>query len=560
MRLTPLRLVALVALAGLAAPLALRAQAADLLVTNARIYTADSLRPTAAAMAVRAGRVVWVGEAAGAAPYRGPATRVVDLAGRTVIPGMIDAHAHLFGLGESLRSVDLVGTRSYDEVVQRVAERARTLPAGSWVTGRGWDQNDWPEQRFPTHEALSRAVPDHPVLLERVDGHAMLANAAAMRVAGIGRATRDPAGGKVLRDAAGAPTGVLVDNAQSLVEGRVPAPTVAERREIALAAVKEANRWGLTGVHEAGVGRNVIDAYEALAREGRFTLRNYVMVSGSDEPSLRHYLARGPQSALYDGHLWVRAVKLYADGALGSRGAALIKPYTDDPHNRGLLVTTPARLRDVARRAYAAGFQVNVHAIGDQANRTALDVIASAVGPTGGTRDHRWRVEHAQVLDPADIPRFARLRAIPAMQASHQTSDMPWAEQRLGPERVKTAYAWRSLLATGVIVPNGSDFPVEQVNPLLSFHAAFTRESPDNQPPGGWHPEQRMTREEALKSMTIWAAYAGFQDQLLGSLAAGKYADFVVLDRDIMQAAPADVLKANVLSTWVGGKAVYEKK
>jgi predicted amidohydrolase YtcJ len=545
--------------AGLAAPLPARAQAADLVVTNARIYTVDSLRPTAQAMAVRAGRVVWVGAAAGVAPYRGPRTRVVDLAGRTVIPGMIDAHAHLFGLGQSLRAVDLTGTRSYDEVVRRVAERAGTLPKGTWVTGRGWDQNDWPDQRFPTHEALSRAVPDHPVLLQRVDGHASLANAAAMRAAGLTTATPDPDGGRVLRDASGAPTGVLVDNAQGLVDRRVPGPTRAQMREIALAAVKEANRWGLTGVHEAGVGRDVIETYSALARQGSFTLRNYVMVSGSDEAALRYYFARGPQSALYDGRLWIRAVKLYADGALGSRGAALIAPYSDDTTNRGLLVTPAPRLRDVARRAYAAGFQVNVHAIGDQANRTALDVIEAAVRAAPRARDHRFRVEHAQVLDSADVPRFAQLGAIPSMQASHQTSDMPWAEQRLGPERVKGAYAWRSLLNTGVVVPNGSDFPVEQVNPLLSFHAAFTRQDPENQPSGGWRPEQRMTRDEALKSMTIWPAYAGFQEKLLGSLAPGKYADFVVLDRDIMQVPANDVLATNVLATWVGGRVVYER-
>ena len=556
MRLTTPRRLA--ALALLAAPPAAGAQAADLLVTNARIYTVDSVRPTAAAMAVRAGRVVWVGDAAGAARYRGAGTRTVDLAGRTVIPGMIDAHAHLFGLGQSLASVDLVGTTSYDEVIRRVAERARTVPRGRWITGRGWDQNDWPDQRFPTHEALSRAVPDHPVLLERVDGHAALVNAAAMRAAGLTAATADPAGGKIERDARRLPTGVLVDNAQALVERRIPEPTVAERRAIALAAVKEANRWGLTGVHEAGVGRDVIEAYEGLAREGRFTLRNYVMVSGSDDASLRHYLARGPQSGIAGGRLWVRAVKLYADGALGSRGAALLKPYSDDPRNSGLLVTPEARLREVARRAYMAGFQVNTHAIGDRGNRIALGVIESAVGPNGGGRDHRWRVEHAQVLDGADVARFARLRAIPSMQASHQTSDMPWAEQRVGPERVTRAYAWRSLLNTGVIVPNGSDFPVEQVNPLLSFHAAFTRQGPDNAPPGGWHPEQRMTREEALKSMTIWAAHAGFQEKELGSLAPGKYADFVVLDQDIMQVAPEAVLKTNVVSTWLGGTAVYE--
>ena len=521
MRLTLLSTAALLAAPAAPAP---TAPAADLLVTNARIYTVDSVRPTAAAMAVRAGRVVWVGDSAGAAAYRGAGTRVVDLAGRTVIPGMIDAHAHLFNLGESLRSVDLVGTRSYEEVVRRVAERARTLPAGAWVTGRGWDQNDWPTQQFPTQEALSRAVPDHPVYIVRVDGHAALVNAAAMRRANLTRATRDPAGGRILRDSAGAPTGVLVDNAQALVGSRIPGPTPAQRQEIALAAVKEANRWGLTGVHEAGVGREVIEAYEALARQQRFTLRNYVMVSGSDDASLRYYMGRGPQSALLDGHLWVRAVKLYADGALGSRGAALLEPYSDDPGNRGLLLTPEPRLREIARRAYAAGFQVNVHAIGDRGNRVALDAIERAVGANPGARDHRFRVEHAQVLSPADVPRFARLRAIPSMQASHQTSDMPWAEQRVGPVRVKGAYAWRSLIGTGVIVPNGSDFPVEQVNPLLSFHAAFTRQDPENQPASG----QSLA---SCRAMAAWNEMSGFTCSTGKSLPLGTATPVASSDR-----------------------------
>jgi hypothetical protein len=529
---------------------------ADLIVTGARIYTVDPTHPIAQALAVRGTRLLFVGSVTEAMALKGPATRVLDLHGATVIPGMTDAHAHLIELGKTLTRVDLRGIASYAEVVARVVARAKTMAPGSWVYGWGWDQNRWAGQHFPTHGALTAAVPDHPVVLNRIDGHAVLANARAMQLAGITRTTPDPPGGKILRDPGGDPSGVFVDNAEDLVTRAEPPLSAAELHEAVHAAVTECNRWGLTGIHDPGVGRRGLELYETLARSGALTLRDYAMIA--DDSALEaSYFAKGPQSALYDGHLWIRAVKLYADGALGSRGAALLAPYSDDPGNSGLLVSTPEHLRAVAVQALRAGFQVATHAIGDRGNRNVLDAYEAALKEVP-TADHRFRIEHTQVLDPTDIPRFAELGVIPSMQAVHATSDMPWATDRLGPTRVLGAYAWRSLLNTGVIIPNGSDFPVERVNPLYSFHAAITRQDERDSPAGGWHPEQRMTHEEALRSMTIWPAYAGFQEKDLGSLTAGKYADFVVLDRDIMTVPDADILHARVLATYVGGKAVYE--
>ncbi|HEY2067873.1 MAG TPA: amidohydrolase family protein [Gemmatimonadaceae bacterium] len=531
---------------------------ADLVVINARIYTVDDTRPVVAAMAVRDGKVLFTGSEREAMALRGASTRVVDLGGRTVIPGMVDAHAHLLGLGQSLRTVNLVGTRSYGEVVARVRDAAKGQPDGRWIIGRGWDQNQWGDTRFPSHDALSSAVPSHPVYLVRVDGHAGLANAAAMRAAGVTAATTDPDGGRIERTATREPTGVFVDNAQGLVERAIPAPSRDDVRAALRAAIAESHRWGLVGVHDAGESRATIDLMEEMAKAGEIPFRLYVMIS-DDSAALVHYMQRGPQSRLYDDHLWIRTIKLYADGALGSRGAALLEPYSDDPANRGLLVSAPAHIQDVATRALRAGFQVATHAIGDRGNRLVLDAYEAAL-KAQPTADHRFRVEHAQILNHDDIPRFAQLGVIPSMQAVHQTSDMYWAGSRLGPGRLLGAYAWRSLLATGVVVPNGSDFPVEAVNPLLSFHSAVSRQDAQNWPAAGWMPEQRMTRDEALKSMTIWPAYAGFQESIMGSLAPGKLADFVVLDRDIMTVAERDILGTAVLATYIGGRAVYERR
>ncbi len=531
---------------------------ADLIITNGRIYTVDPNRPFVEAMAVRDGRIVFVGPARLAETYKGNTTRILDLDGKTVIPGMIDAHAHLGGLGNALRNVDLVGTTSYDEVIARVVARARDVPAGTWIVGRGWDQNDWADTRFPTHEALSKAVPNHPVYLTRVDGHAALVNAAAMRAASVTSASKDTPGGRLERAADGSPAGVLIDDAMGLVGRRIPPPARDEMRRAAEAAVTEVNKWGLTGVHDAGVSRSQVALYEEMAKEGRFSLRSYIMVQ-PDDSSLATFFARGPQSALHDGRLWIRAIKAYADGALGSRGAALLEPYSDDPKTTGLIRIQPERLQHVATEALKHGFQLNTHAIGDRGNRMVLDAYEAAL-KTVPSGDHRFRIEHAQIIHSEDIPRFAQLGVIPAMQSSHQTSDMYWAGNRLGQNRLLGSYAWRSLLNTGVVIPNGSDFPVELVNPLISFHAAFSRQDAKNWPVGGWFPQERMTRDEALRSMTIWAAYAGFMEKEVGSLEPGKYADFVVLDQDIMRVPAELVLQTRVLSTWLGGKAVYERR
>ena len=395
-------------------------------------------------------------------------------------------------------------------------------------------------------------------MLTRVDGHAVLVNAAAMRAANLTRTSQSPAGGEIIKDAQGNPTGVLVDNAENLVARAVPNPTRAQVKDMITAAIAEMHRWGLTGVHDAGASAQTLELYEELGREGKLNIRLYAMIS-DHTPTITAWMQRGPLIAGYDGTLWVRSIKLYQDGALGSRGAALLEPYTDDARTNGLLVSPAQHIREVADRALASGFQVNTHAIGDRGNRLVLDSYEAAL-KARPTADHRFRVEHAQILHSDDIPRFAQLGVIPSMQASHQTSDMYWAGNRLGEGRLRGAYAWRSLLNSNVLIPNGSDFPVEYVNPLISFKASVSRQDANNWPVGGWYPEQRMTREEALLSMSLWAAYAGFQEAELGSLTPGKRADFVILNRDIMRVPNEDILGTQVLSTWVGGRAVYERR
>ncbi len=533
----------------------LTSKPADMIVVKGRVYTVDDSRPMVSAFAVTNGRILFAGSEREVRALAGPHTRVIDVGGATVVPGLVDAHAHLVGLGNALANVNLAGSRSFAEVVERVKARSGATKPGEWIYGRGWDQNLWPDKQFPTHVALSAAFPNNPVVLQRIDGHALVANSMAMRAANVASSTSDPSGGRVIRMPDGSASGVFVDNGQDLIGRAEPPPTREATTRAILAAVAEANKWGLIGIHDAGEPRNVIDIFESLARQGKFNLRNYVLVAG-DSADIVHYTTLGPRSDLYDGRLWVRSIKLYADGALGSRGAALLAPYSDDASNTGLLVTPPHDIERVAELALRRGFQVGVHAIGDRGNRIVLDAYEAALTAVP-TADHRFRIEHSQVISPADIPRFARLGVIPSMQASHQTSDMRWAETRLGPERIKGAYAWRSLLNTGVIIPNGSDFPVEEVNPLISFHSAVTRQDATNWPPGGWYPDQVMTRDEALKAMTIWPAYAGFQEKVMGSISPGKYADFVVLDRDIMAVPASDILKTRVLSTWLGGKKVF---
>jgi hypothetical protein len=559
LRRAVLRLPSLLLLLAAAAPLPALAQSprpADLIVTGGRIYTVDETRPVVEAFAVSKGHFVFAGSARDAMLYKGPATRVLDVHGAAVYPGFIDAHAHMLGLGLALSSVDLVGDSSYEEVVSRVAARAKSVPAGQWITGNGWDQNRWPVKEFPTNAALTKAVPDHPVMLDRVDGHAVLANAAAMHAAGITAATPDPEGGRIIRDANGTPTGVFVDNAEALIQRALPDLTPKQLSDAIHAAAVESNKWGLTEVQDMGSGRQTIEAFESLARAGKLPIRSYNMVT-DDRIDLDYYYARGPRKALYDGHVWVRGIKLYADGALGSRGAALLAPYSDDSANSGLLVSTEEHLKERTIEALKHGFQVSTHAIGDRGNRNALDAYEAALDAVP-TPDARLRVEHAQIISPQDIPRFAKLGVIPSMQSSHQTSDMPWAERRLGPVRIRGAYAWRSLLNTGVVIPNGTDFPVEHVSPIITFHSAVTRQDADNMPAGGWYPDQRMTRKEALRSVTIWPAFAAFQENELGSISAGKYADFTIVDHDIMTVPVEQILSAHVVATYVGGSAVYQ--
>jgi predicted amidohydrolase YtcJ len=530
---------------------------ADLIVHHAVVHTLAAGHPTAEAFAIRDERFVAVGTSAEVLRWRGPSTRVLDAQNRTIVPGLQDAHGHVLGLGASLRELDLRDTVTFDAIVAKVRARASEAGAGEWVIGRGWDQNRWPVTDWPAAAGpLDDAAPDNPVLLSRIDGHAALANRRALAAAGVTRDTPDPPGGRLIRDAAGTPTGVLIDMARSLVEERIPSPPREQLMRELLVADRELRRVGLTMVHDAGVSPDVIELYRELIASDRFGTRIYAMVTGL-EPG--DWFTRGP---LIDPRqrLTVRAVKLIADGALGSRGAALLEDYSDEPGNRGLLVTPPERVYAVTRAAAEAGFQTAIHAIGDRANREVLDIFERVEREVPGARDLRLRDEHAQVVDASDIPRFARLGVVASVQATHCTSDMPWALRRLGAARVaEGAYAWRKLVASGAALAQGSDFPVERPDPLLGFYAAITRQGTDGQPPGGWAPEQRLTRGEALRAMTLGAAYAAHAERDLGSIEPGKLADYVELSRDIMQVDPRDVLSTTVLRTVVGGRTVYER-
>jgi predicted amidohydrolase YtcJ len=519
---------------------------ADLIVFGGTIHTVDDACASPQAFAIRGDRFVYVGSLARAMALRGPATLVLDLRGHTVLPGLIDAHLHLTNLGLGLEQVDLYHAFSFEEAVARAAEFARTAPEG-WILGRGWDQNLWPGDAFPANDRLSAAIPDRPVALARVDGHALVANARAMAIAGIDEGTPDPSGGRILRDERGKPTGLLVDAAQTLIYDKVPKPTHDRLVRATRAAIAECNRWGVTAVAEPGCDDAVLAAHAELLAGGEYSIRNYAMLHG--EPGLIEAHARGGiVDGAYEGRLWVRAIKLYADGALGSRGAALLAAYSDDPQNLGLVLTSQERIESVTANGLRSGFQVCVHAIGDRANRMVLDAYEAALRRANSNAGARLRIEHAQVISPQDIPRLAKLGVIASMQATHAISDMQWAQARLGPQRVLGAYAWRSVLDAGGIVANGTDAPVQSVSTPRTFHASIARR---------WHPEQRMTRSEALASMTIWAAHASFQERVIGSIAPGKYADFVVIDRDWMTVAPDDIVQTKVVGTYFGGRRVY---
>ncbi len=525
-------------------------QTAELAVLNARIYTVDPNRPRASAIAVKDGLILAVGD--DVSRHLGPATRRIDALGATLVPGFIDCHGHMRGLGESLEILNLREARSVEEVLAQVAKAAAARTAGEWIRGRSWDQTRWPGARFPTAEQLSRVSPNHPVYLTRVDGHAGWANRKALELAGVTAATGDPPGGKILRDGSGAPTGVLIDRAQGLVTRHIPPPTREQVRQRLSRAAAECARLGLTTVHDAGVGDEEIAAYREMIAGDRLPVRIYAMIR--EEGALwREYLQKGPEIG---DKLTVRSIKLVADGALGSRGAYLKEPYADEPGNRGLLIVPGKDIERVARAAVERGFQVNTHAIGDGANRIVLDAYAAALG---GKNDRRFRIEHSQVVALEDILLFAANSVIASMQATHATSDMRWAEARLGAPRARGAYAWRRFLSLGVPVANGSDFPVENANPLWGFYASITRQDHDGRPAGGWMPEQRMRREEALQSWTMAGAFAAFEESRKGSLGAGKLADFVLLSQDIMEVPPARILQTRVKMTVLGGRVVYSE-
>ena len=523
-----------------------------MLLTHGRIHTLDAAGTVVEALVVREGRIAFAGRAADVSPAPGEET--IDLGGRTVLPGLVDAHGHLMHLARARLSFDARGLGSEEEIARRVGDRAAGRPRGEWITGRNWDQNVWPGRRFPGKASLDRAAPDHPVALVRIDGHATWANAAALAAGGIDRHTPDPPGGIVVRDSHGEPTGLLIDTAQRLLQRVEPRPTDEQFDRAVRECIDDCLALGLTGIHEMGAELYALASYRRLIERGRFPFRNYVAVAGRSASTWDHYRQRGPES-LGDGRVLVGALKLLADGALGSRGAALHDAYCDDPGNTGLVLVPGEEVERLTLEAMPLGFQVCVHAIGDRANTLVLDAFERALGRTPRP-DHRLRVEHAQILVDRDVPRFRRLGVLPSMQATHCTSDMGWAAERLGPERLRGAYAWRSLLATGVVIAGGSDFPVESPNPFYGIHAAVTRRPREGQDPG-WQPEQRMTREEAVRSFTIWNAYASRQEADLGSLEPGKRADLVVLSDDVFACPEERIPDIRPILTLLGGEVVF---
>lgn len=525
------------------------------------IHTGDPASPQAQALAwdSETGRIVAVGgrdTVLGAYPH---ASRT-EAADAVVVPGLIDAHAHLLYLGSTLLQADLGGARSKQEVVARLREFSKELPADAWLRGSGWDQNQWPDRQFPTVADLDAAFPDRPVWLDRIDGHAGWANSAALRQVAQRPGHRDlagdwqPPGGRIVRDADGQATGVFVDAAMALVTAGIPADTDPQRERMLELALQRAVANGLTGVHDMGVSAEDLALMQRFADARRLPLRIDAYADG-DAAALDRLCTHG----LYThpgGRLQMRGVKLFVDGALGSRGAALLAGYSDDPHNRGLLVTSPVDLEKAVRKADRCGVQVASHAIGDRGNRLALDTYARVLGERSGA-DHRWRIEHAQVVALEDIARFKPLGVIASMQPTHATSDMGWAGQRVGDERLRGAYAWRRFLDSGARLALGSDFPVEQVDPRLGLQAAVTRQDRQGQPPGGWLPDQRLDAGEALRGFTRDAAWAGHDEDQVGRLVVGLRADFVLLDRDPLRVPAAELDDLVVLSTWVDGQAVY---
>lgn len=535
-------------------------ESADLIIRNGTIYTMNDDQPSAEMVVIKDKKIVFAGKESDGDKYEG---EELDLKGKTMIPGFQEGHAHLMGIGYNLLNVDLMGTLSYSEIIDKVKERAAITPKGEWIVGRGWHQDKWIDQpermyrNFPTHHDLSAAVPDHPVILSHASGHMALANGKAMELAGISTKTEQPDGGEIFMGMDG-PTGIFNETAQRKIWSVVPQNTEEKARQALQLAINECLKNGITSFHDAGSGK-IVEIFKAFGEEGKMTIRLYVMLRG-DLDYMSDYFEKGPDIGLYGDHLTIRAVKMAADGALGSRGAWLIEEYSDAPGEFGHEVESMTHIDSLSRKAYEAGFQVCVHAIGDRANQEVLNLYEELIS-TGQQEDPRLRIEHAQHLHPDDIPRFAALGVIPAFQAIHMSSDRPWAIDRLGKERIENgAYMWRTLLQSGAKIVNGTDAPVEPVNPIPSFYASVSRKTLKGTPDGGYEPAEKMTREQALRSYTLDAAYGAFMEDITGSIEVGKYADFTILDKDIMTVPEDEILDAQVTMTIVDGEIVFEKK
>lgn len=536
--------------------------AADIVFRNGNVYTANDKEPRAQAIAVKGDRIVFVGSNEAAQKFVGTSTRVVDLKGNTVLPGFTDSHQHLSGVGQREMTLNLEGTTSLDDLLAKVKVRVDHAKPGEWVTGRGWIETHWQPPVFPTRWDLDKVSPNNPVILGRADGHGAVANSAALKLAGVDKSTPNPFGGEISKDKqSGEPNGMLLDAAQGLVRRRVP-PTSAEDAERAVVlGVKRDIELGWTQIQDAGGSYTDVDIFKKLYAAGTIKLRIYKAVYGPG-PNATRLLNDGPTIGAFGNRLNVRSIKVVSDGALGSRGAALLGPYSDMPDTSGFLTVKTEELRPMLADALRKGIQVETHAIGDRANRYILDEYETAFKAVPAAQrkvaEPRWRVEHAQIVNPTDIPRFAKLGVIPSMQPSHAIGDLFFAPSRLGIDRLAGAYAWESFIKSGVVVPGGSDAPVERGEPMIEFYAAVARKDQKGFSGEGWHLEEAVTREQALKMFTLWPAYAAFEEKLRGSIETGKLADLTILSADIMTIPALDILKTRCVMTVINGEIVFE--